>query len=420
MTFRPRSRGAARAALAVGLALLAVPASAAAQSPAPPGGTTPTAPTPAAPSTTAQQLAGLTASNQILLFRSDSPGNLQGSATVTGLQSGERLLGLDADPANGRLYALGSSNRIYAIDPVTGEATAISSTPFSPPLNGQSFTFSIDDSTQQARVLSDSGQDLRISVGNGQVAGVDSAYSYQAGDPGAGTAPALSALAYTVPPAGGGTPSLYGIDTGRDVLVSSATNAATVRTIGPLGIDAGTPASLDITASGGAYAALRPGGVPLPLLYTIDLTKGTATPVSSNPALATIAYRTSSTAAADTPVIAMASLGTVPRDQSAPRVSISVSSTQLVSRLLSGGLQFTVNCNEACRATATLSLGGQRLGPVDGSVLATAGLTRMRVRLDHDSRHLIRTKDAVLMRLHVTVTDAAGNQVSTTRSIRTR
>ncbi|HWV85987.1 MAG TPA: hypothetical protein VNZ62_11135, partial [Capillimicrobium sp.] len=50
----------------------------------------------------AEQLAGLTEDNQILLFRSDSPGNLQGAVTVSGLQPGETLVGIDWWESAGR------------------------------------------------------------------------------------------------------------------------------------------------------------------------------------------------------------------------------------------------------------------------------------------------------------------------------
>lgn len=368
----------------------------------------------------AEQFAGLTADNQIVLFRSDSPGNLQNAAPVSGLQANEMLLGLDFVSATGRIYALGSSNRIYVVNPVTGTATAVSNTPFSPPLNGQAFTFAIDPTSFEARVVSNTGQDLRISAANGQVAGVDQAYSYVAGDPGQGTTPVLSAFAYTQPAIGGGFASLYGIDTARDALVTAATNAASVRTIGPLNADAGEPAALDVTSGGTAYAALRADGGERPALYTVDLTTGAATAVDDDAGRATIAYRTSSIATANTPVVAMTSIGAAPDDESEPRVTLAVSSTQLASRLLAGGLQMVVACNEACSSTAALTVGRERQQPVTGAVLATAGSTQLRVRLNAAARALLRKNNATGMRLRVTTTDAAGNRVTATRSIRGR
>src|SRR5262245_49229902 len=68
-------------------------------------------------------LVALTTSNQLLTFDSTLPGNITRTATVTGLQSGEQLLDIDFRPANSRLYGLGSTGRIYVLNPFTGAAT---------------------------------------------------------------------------------------------------------------------------------------------------------------------------------------------------------------------------------------------------------------------------------------------------------
>ena len=44
---------------------------------------------------------------------------------ITGLQSGETALAIDVRPATGQLYLLGSSSRVYVVNPVTGAATAV-------------------------------------------------------------------------------------------------------------------------------------------------------------------------------------------------------------------------------------------------------------------------------------------------------
>lgn len=365
----------------------------------------------------AEQFAALTSDGQIVLFRSDSPGKIQGAELVTGLQPAETLLGLDVQPNTGRLYALGSSNRIYLVNPVTGAATAISSTPFSPPLNGTTFTFGIDATTNEARVVSNTGQDLRISVANGQVTGVDSPYTYAADDPGTGTTPLLAALAYTVPPPGSaGSPSFYAIDAERDVLTTSATLAATVRTIGPLGVEIVEPAGFDITPDGTAYAALRRGAEENPQLYTVDLSTGTAVP-APDPALATIATRTSASFRRDTPVTAIAALGEVPDDERDPRVTVQAGTKPSLNRLVRRGLTIRVACDEACTTTADLATRGIRSEPAEGQVIATAGQVRLRLELSGEAREALRERPTSRVTLRVVTTDAAGNRVTTTRRI---
>lgn len=365
----------------------------------------------------AEQLVALTSDGQVMLFRSDSPGKVQGAELVTGLQPAESLLALDVQPSTGRLYALGSSNRIYLVNPVTGAATPVSNTPFSPPLNGTTFTFGIDPTTNEARVLSNTGQDLRISILNGQVTGVDAPYGYAADDPGAGTTPLFAALAYTIPPAGSvATASFYAIDAERDVLTTSATGAATVRTIGPLGVEIVEPAGFDITPDGTAWAALRRGAGQLPQLYAVDLSTGTAVP-APDPALATIAPRTDATFRRDTPVISIAALGQVPDDDRDPRVTVQAPTRPPLNRLLRRGLAIRVACDEACATSATLTTRGIRSEAAEGQVVATAGQVRLRLELGGEARDALRERPGSRVVLRVVTTDAAGNRVTTTRRI---
>ena len=65
----------------------------------------------------------LTASNKLLSFDRATPATIRTTATVTGLQSGENLMGIDYRPADGQLYGVGSTGRIYTINGTTGAAT---------------------------------------------------------------------------------------------------------------------------------------------------------------------------------------------------------------------------------------------------------------------------------------------------------
>src|SRR3712207_4408284 len=82
-------------------------------------------------------LVALTTANSLVRFDSAAPGTLLGSATplpITGLQAGETLQGIDFRPASGQLYALGSTSRLYVVNPTTGAATALGTAPFTPAL----------------------------------------------------------------------------------------------------------------------------------------------------------------------------------------------------------------------------------------------------------------------------------------------
>src|SRR5947208_9654965 len=77
--------------------------------------------------------------NDIARFDSGATGVVT-SVPVTGLQTGESLVGIDVRPASQVLYGLGSSSRLYTINPLTGAATQVGAAgAFT--LNGTSFAF---------------------------------------------------------------------------------------------------------------------------------------------------------------------------------------------------------------------------------------------------------------------------------------
>jgi len=61
----------------------------------------------------AESLIGLTSTSNLVTFDSATPGTILTSMAISGLQAGETLLGIDRRPANGILYGLGSTSRIY-------------------------------------------------------------------------------------------------------------------------------------------------------------------------------------------------------------------------------------------------------------------------------------------------------------------
>ncbi len=79
------------------------------------------APTPPTPGDTF----GLTSANRLVTFNRATPA-VRTAVAISGLQSGEQLLGIDIRPGGtpaGELYALGSTGRIYTINTTSGAAT---------------------------------------------------------------------------------------------------------------------------------------------------------------------------------------------------------------------------------------------------------------------------------------------------------
>src|ERR1700690_1681616 len=95
--------------------------------------------------------------DQLVSFNSASPGTLLSAVSITGMQSGEQMRGIDW--ISGTLYGLGDQSHLYTINPATGAATQVGAA-FSPVLNGIDFGFNAG--TSQLYVSSDLGQNLTL------------------------------------------------------------------------------------------------------------------------------------------------------------------------------------------------------------------------------------------------------------------
>jgi hypothetical protein len=221
----------------------------------------------------------VTASGQLVAFDPSTPGTLATSIAITGLASGETVLGADVRPATGQLVVLGSTNRLYTVDPTTGAATAIGAA-FTPAVTGTAVGFDFNPTVDRIRLVTDAEQDLRLNPITGAVAATDTALAYAPGDPNAGASPDVAAAAYTNSLGGATSTTLYDIDVAGDRLVrQDPPNGGALNTVGPLGVDA-TEASFDIAGDdGSAWAALRVGGSTG--LYRVDLATGAATLVGA-------------------------------------------------------------------------------------------------------------------------------------------
>lgn len=231
-----------------------------------------------APAARAELVYGVTLQQTLVSWDSSTPGSLLSGVAISGLQSNEVIHGIDMRPSTGEMYALGSMNRLYKINRMTGAATQIGPT-FSTPLNGSSFGFDFNPTVDRIRVTSDVDQNLRLHPDTGAVAGVDTAISYAAGDPNFGTNPNAVHAAYTNSFAGATTTTLYVIDTGLDVLaIQNPANSGLLTTVGSLGADLSDIGGFDISGmSGIAYATVRDNALARSTFWRIDLATGQGT-----------------------------------------------------------------------------------------------------------------------------------------------
>jgi hypothetical protein len=116
----------------------------------------------------------LTSEGRLVFFERAS-GDINRSVRVSGLESGESIVGIDFRPADADLYAVSSRANLYIIDTESGDASlkaalaadgADTSDPFAE-LDGDVFGVNFNPVADRLRVVSNSGQNLRINVDSG-------------------------------------------------------------------------------------------------------------------------------------------------------------------------------------------------------------------------------------------------------------
>jgi hypothetical protein len=189
----------------------------------------------------------------------------------SGITTGEAILGIDFRPANSQLYALGSTSRLYTVtvNATTAVFTPVGTTPFATLLSGTDFGFDFNPTVDRIRVVSNTGQNLRLNPNDGAVAAVDLVLN-----PGT---PRITAAAYTNNFNGATTTTLYDIDTQTNMLYrQEPPNNGVLVSVGALGVTAASTNGFDIGGTSGiAYALLNVSGTTK--VYTINLTTGAAT-----------------------------------------------------------------------------------------------------------------------------------------------
>jgi hypothetical protein len=207
----------------------------------------------------------------LLRFDTNTPSFVESSRVIRGLQPGEMILGIDFRPATGELYGLGSSSRIYTINTETAAATPVGSGPFTPRLEGSEFGFDFNPTVDRIRVVSNSGQNLRLHPETGQVAAVDKTLQY-----GDASQPNIVASAYTNSVAGATTTMLYGVDSEtRNLVTQDPPNDGKLNVAGRLEIDLSNLTGFDISPrTGTAFLVSRVRGANASVLYEINTATG--------------------------------------------------------------------------------------------------------------------------------------------------
>ena len=235
---------------------------------------------------------GLTDDARIVTFKISTPNTLDTNVAVTGLASGERLLGVDVRPKDGLLYGVSSTGRIVTIEPATGAATvkatlaadpADTTAPYTA-IAGTSFAVDFNPVADRLRVIGSTGQSLRINVDTGATT-TDGTINRT------GATPVVSAAAYTNSYAGTTATSLYDIDlASASLALQNPPNDGTLVNVGALGVAVAGDVGFDIAggANGLVLAALRTTATGPSTLYRIDLATGAATLLTGSAATSAV------------------------------------------------------------------------------------------------------------------------------------
>ena len=210
----------------------------------------------------------ISSNNELLIFNPLAANPAPIAKAITGIQTGENVLGIDMRPLNGQLFAIGSTSRIYSINASSGAATMTGTAPLSTLISGTSLGFDFNPTVDRIRIVTNTGQNLRINPADGALT-VDGSISL--------TTASISGAAYTNNFAGATSTVLFDIDTQGDRLYKQdPPNNGTLVDVGALGFNVEANNGFDIGGTSGiAYGIFTVAGTQK--LYSINLTTGAAT-----------------------------------------------------------------------------------------------------------------------------------------------
>lgn len=224
---------------------------------------------------------------ELLTLNAGQPTKVLKRVQLSGLAAGDTLVGIDYRIAKGVLFALAKSGRLYTVDTATGVLKPVGAAP-AVALQGDAIGMDFNPVADRVRVMSTSGQNVRLHPDTGALAATDPAPFYAAGDRRAGVTPEVAAAAYTYNKKDDKLTTNFAIDRNGGFLVTMGSaegvqpvvsfNTGQLYTVGALGVTDMSDASMDIAdVSGAAFAAVRLKSHATTRLYSVDLQTGKGT-----------------------------------------------------------------------------------------------------------------------------------------------
>lgn len=232
----------------------------------------------------------LTQDLKLLTINAGQPTRVLQTVGIKGLPVTEFLVGIDYRVTRGVLYALARSGRVYTINTETGYVSPVGTVPVAATataLDGTAFGVDFNPAADRIRVVSNTGQNLRLHPDTGALVAVDTPLAFDLGDAQADQKPQLLAAGYTYNKKDEKITTNFAIDGRNGTLVRQGSvegvlpvvspNTGRLFTVGALGTGALVDASLDIAdVSGVAFAALRTSAQGPTQLYRVNLETGKA------------------------------------------------------------------------------------------------------------------------------------------------
>ncbi|MBP9883652.1 MAG: DUF4394 domain-containing protein [Chitinophagales bacterium] len=233
----------------------------------------------------------ITTNNNLISFDSDKPSYVRTQVAVTGITTGQSIVGADFRPATGELFALGYNNttgesQLYKVNTSSGVTTIVNTTPTILSLGGTMVGLDFNPTVDKIRVVSANNMNYRLDPLTGAITFTDLNLNYGAGDINFGADPNVNAVAYTNSFAGSVTTTLYDYDFILNFLsTQNPPNNGTLLSIGASGIMVNTvdpSIDMDIYSEMAgntniAFLAANTGSSINDVLYTVDVATGTVT-----------------------------------------------------------------------------------------------------------------------------------------------
>ena len=243
----------------------------------------------------------------LVTFSATAPGTLTATLPITGLATGQTLVGLDSRPNTGQLFALGYNptvtgtatgpvSQLYILNPTTGALTTVGTELTTVNLGSTTnrIGFDFNPTVDRIRVTGNNNNNYRLNPSNGALAATDSPLNYNPGnatanpvvpaDANAGQTPVIGSVAYANSFIGATFTVLYDIDEAKSLYATqSPPNEGILNSRTALSVSTATALATDLdiyfnptNRTNNAYLTIATGtaAAPATQLYTLNFLTG--------------------------------------------------------------------------------------------------------------------------------------------------